>query len=472
MLNAVGAWSPEKPQYPDPSIQQAKDRRLVDKMDSVTKCVFGALALGAVGDTLGFGSGHDPKPGVIHIWELYGNSTYIKDVIGSKFQGSYRNIHFRVGGQQVWVVSDDSILHMMQAQTIAALHEPTPEEVVSEIAVAHVKTLREQVDWQCNARCFGRSTQNTYRLIQKDPTHWNHYISYNPQATGCGGSMRGMVFGLIYPGETNRVKLISTALNAGFLTNPSLVGALGIVSTAALAAFSLEDLSVSKWMSELFKVFEGTRRYLLELKANGVGHPQKYQELIEGCLDQKEWDSILGNWNEYYARIMDSIEQIPAKGRFPATSEERDAFHIAIEERANGRKSNPQRLTIGDRGETSVMLAFHGLLLGVRRLLDFFPVTSDAVEASNPGHLRELFQQLSKGQQEQVVDEIVNFTVLHGGDNDSTGGIALSLFGSIFGVDGVADHHVFETEVMSEIMQVVSKLGKLAKNALSRNPSI
>ncbi|NGX43393.1 MAG: hypothetical protein K940chlam7_01690, partial [Chlamydiae bacterium] len=338
-------------------ISNNKDQRT----DQIAQRALGSLALGAVGDTLGFGSGHNPQhSGLISPWELRGDTAYIFTVLSERFQGNYRNIRFRNStGKQEWVISDDTILHFMQAQTIVNLLKttktPTPQQTVNAIAEAHVKTLREYDVELTNKRWFGNSTRKTCRLIENDPTHWNKYISYNPDATGCGGSMRGMIFGWLYPGERNCQELIATSLNAGFLTNPSLTGALGTLSSAALTAFSLDDVPVSEWISKLQDVFLKTKGYLEAMPDAGEDCPQQYKELVKGCLEENEWKRVFDNWTFFFTKTTGGKDRIPEMTEFPKDAEQRDRFHSEIEKHVyGGQNPKPNRLTIGDRGDTSV----------------------------------------------------------------------------------------------------------------------
>ncbi|MFQ5730183.1 MAG: hypothetical protein ACE5GN_07470, partial [Waddliaceae bacterium] len=171
---------------------------------------------------------------------------------------------------------------------------------------------------------------------------------------------------------------------------------------------------------------------------------------------------VLDNWTFFFHKTTGGRDRIPGMDEFPMGSEQRDQFHSEIEEHVCGYKPKPNRLTIGSRGDTSVMLALHGFLFGIRTLLDFFPELSNEEINTKPSNLRTLFQTLSTSQQNIIVDKIVEFTVLHGGDNDSTGGIALSLYGSIFGIGGVERKHIDEIEIMPAVMKVAEKIGKHA----------
>jgi ADP-ribosylarginine hydrolase len=464
LVTSLCSWISSKEKQEDVGDQ-------VNSLDKISTLALGCLALGAVGDTLGFGSGHHPLPesGTLHTWELCGNTGYIREFIEEKYKGSYRNIEFRnsTTNEQNWVISDDTILHFMQAKVATQVfkkRDASTDQLIQEIAKQLVCTLNRELDEdKRNERCFGLSTRKTYALFKDYPKNWMEYIRYNPEATGCGGSMRGMIFGFLYPGKANRDQLISAAINAGFLTNPSLTGVLGTLSTASFVAFALEDLPLEKWIPELLEVFKRTRTNLEKI-AQSNNYPKNYKELIANCLSD-DWQHIHACWDFFFSAALKEAG-IPSREKFPQTLAERDKLHVQIEEFANQKKSSP-RLTIGDRAETAVMLAYHGFLSGIRKLLDHFP--NIPLSEATPSQLRELHHRLSEEEQKAIVDEIVQFTVVHGGDNDSTGNIALSLYGTIFGIQGVEKKHVFQTEIMPEVVQVAKKIGAIAKQALAKN---
>ncbi|MDP1880586.1 MAG: ADP-ribosylglycohydrolase family protein, partial [Parachlamydiaceae bacterium] len=272
----------------------------IKTLDQVSQLIFGCLALGAVGDTLGFGSGHrDPKflNKKIIPWELCGKSELIQQIIQQNY-GHYRNIHFRSPkGEQAWVVSDDTILHFMQAEVIALNYknDMKVDQIIQEIAKKHALTLEYQINQKKNERCFGCSTRRTWRQFTNDPINWKNAITFNSEATGCAGSMRGMVFGLLFPGSKNEDKLIESVVNAAFLTNPSLISVLGTLASASFASFSLSNIPINEWLPELKNNFLKTYEYLDNLK-NQENLPQNYRNLIINCLDEVTWSHIIDCW--------------------------------------------------------------------------------------------------------------------------------------------------------------------------------
>ncbi|MDP1880743.1 MAG: ADP-ribosylglycohydrolase family protein [Parachlamydiaceae bacterium] len=449
-------------------INETTPANKIKELDQITKSVFGCIALGAVGDTLGFGSGHSNSR-YITPWELCGDTALIQNVINKNFQGNYRNICFKDDqGNQKWVISDDTILHFMQAQVAASdfnANQPI-DKFIQEIAKKHVQTLHYQLNHQQNERFFGFSTQRTWNQFKDDPVNWKHFINYNSEATGCAGTMRGMVFGLIYPGENNQDQLVKLAVNAAFLTNPSLVSALGTLASASFTSFALADIAISDWIPQLMINFQRAYEYLNALKDN-ENLPKAYKDLIVQCLNEEEWEHAYECWNYFYEEALKN-EPIPSRENLPKSFIERDCLHKKIEEFANKKPSYPNALTNGDRADTSIFLAFHGLLAGIRLLLD--QSTDQIIDSqSKPSNLRALFSKLTNEKKEAIVDEIVQFTVIHGGDCDSTGGIALSLYGSIFGIEGVEEKHVFQTEIAQHVYDIAVKIGSITKQALSRN---
>jgi hypothetical protein len=247
-----------------------------------------------------------------------------------------------------------------------------------------------------------------------------------------------MVFGLLVPGEARRQKLIELTLKAGLLTNPSVVGAAGCLTTAAFTAFAQEDVPVHEWANKLLGLFELAQNYL----------EQQPEKLLKDLSKKPEWDKLSQDWQHFMKKIGVDKRAIPPRDAFPPSKSARDILHKELE--TDIRKNAYPHLTNGDRGDTSVMLAFHGLLYGIRYLLEHFP----GRENSSPSALRSLFNSLPPSQKAEIFDTVVHFTVIHGGDNDSTGSIALSLFGTIFGTSGAPEHQVNGTEIMPKAQKV------------------
>ncbi len=402
--------------------------------------VFACLALGAYGDTLGFGSGtHDGS------WELCGSTKHICKIIQKHYQGSYRNIPFM---REHWTVSDDTLLHLMHAKVLAKHPTLTGDELIEKIAHKLVKTVGKHCRDDTNERSFGTSTRRSYLSLKDHPTSWKEHVRYREESCGCGGAMRGMILGHRFFGRDRRATLVEVALKTGLLTNPSVVGVSGCLATAILTAFAKEDMAVQEWGKKLLEAFEQARQFFnMEHKAHASGN---YHKLVESLSKEPEWLKLQKNWKMYFREIGFTAGQIPPRKTFPGTLTDRDELHKKIETAITEQQS--EELTIGDRGDTSVMLALHGFLLGVRMVLDHYTNETN----TTPSNLRKLYDALSEKDRQAIVDKIVEFTIIHGGDNDSTGGIALSLFGTVFGTAGVDEAQINQIEVLDKIREVAS----------------
>jgi ADP-ribosylarginine hydrolase len=216
---------------------------------------------------------------------------------------------------------------------------------------------------------------SSLNMLDGRPQLWNQ-MPYDKAGGGCGGSMRAMCIGLLYPGENNRRNLIQTAIESGRITHNHVNGFMGALVSAAFTAYALEDVPPKKWGHLLINdLIPQCLDYLKETKRD--------YEYIK--MDMKKFESkFLQYMTERNVVDGDSEPQFPATYGVP----ERDAFY----------KKWSYNGWAGASGDDSVIIAY------------------DAVLGAKDSW-----------------EELVLRGVLHYGDNDSTGTIACAWWGAMYG---------------------------------------
>jgi ADP-ribosylarginine hydrolase len=178
-------------------------------------------------------------------------------------------------------------------------------------------------------RAPGGATMNSLMLLEGilpfdgrkvTPLKWNQ-IPFNEKGGGCGAAMRTMCIGLRFPGEKNRDKLISVALESGRVTHNHPVAFFGAVASAVFTAYAIEGVPIIEWGKLLVKtILPKAKEYL---KNNG-----RDWELY---ATKSNFDYFETSWVKYL-KLRGLWEHKPTEPVFPAKfgPQERDQFYKDI----------------------------------------------------------------------------------------------------------------------------------------------
>jgi len=447
----------------DITINEKLDGSVNQKAD-VIKRIQSSMLMSAIGDTIGYGSGHDPYKKDVFPWEAIIDGRLMSKILDKHYNGDYRNIHFTSEKEgQRWVVSDDTILQMEEAKAIIAALKKDPGGDVFAIVDQMAKNFAKRLDWEISeghgTRSFGTSTYACYQKYHEKAENWRTTIEFQPKNVGCGSSMRGMVFGLEFFGEKNRKKLIPIALYASALTSQSATGILGGLSSALITAFIMEDLPIGQWIPQLFEEFKHAKQFLKDMSKNG-DISQTERDFAKECIKNSNWNYTSEQWNQYYQMLSNKKPSLPTFDTFPQTLDGECDFHSHFLFETDDYKSQ----VLGNHAHSAVILAHHGLLYSIAYLVSKLP--KEIQKSINPkeirgSDLRNLLNQLDEKTRKEVFDRIVKFTAFHGGDTDSTCCIALGFYGALLGFNGVEAHQLEEVEFHDEILKMGKLLSKL-----------
>lgn len=300
-----------------------------------------------------------------------------------------------------WNLSDDSIMHIATAKGLIQGNDGSIDEILTCIA-------KEYID--CWSDMKGRSPGMTCAMgvgFLERGKKWNE-IPYNSHGGGCGGSMRSSCIGLMYNGKKNRDKLIAISIEAGRLTHNHPTGFLGSLTSSVFTAFAIENIPSIKWGYLLLnEIIPKAKEYIKE--AN--------RDLNKGVIDDMD------HFINQFSKFMDDRKINSKDASLPFYP---NSFKDDVAIREEYWKEFSYAGWPGASGDDSCIIAYDCILL------------------ANSNYKK-----------------VVEYSCFHGGDSDSTGTIALALFGAQNGFDNTLSINHKNIEYRKEIESLATQLFKL-----------
>lgn len=268
-----------------------------------------------------------------------------------------------------WLSSDDTILYYETINVLLTLPK-TIDDYGKALRIAYLDALP-----RIENRHPGRTTIDSLE-IQK-AIEWDR-LPYNGKSIGNGSVMRAGGIGIFFLGKHNRVKLIQLAVECSRITHNSAKAMLGSITAALFTAFSLERVSINLWPHRLMKLMKSGAidEYLQQSR------PSEYPSYVR--------DKVLyiGQWQSYI------------DFRFSGTTPK---FNIPF-------MANP-------------VLRYKYLKEKFSRDCDFAGgCADDCVIMAYDALL----------QSDGNIEKIILYSILHPGDSDTVGSVALSWFGGYY----------------------------------------
>ena len=269
-----------------------------------------------------------------------------------------------------WKASDDTILYMA---TLNVLSNQITDvnEFGTKLRLAYLDAIPIMAN-----RHPGITTLDSLD-IQKN-RKWDD-LPYSSRHVGSGASMRSGCIGIFFPGKHNRKKLIALAVECSRITHNSAIAILGSIVSALFTAYALERVPINHWPHKLLNLLKSKKidNYMEKSR------PHEYKSYV------RDKGLFIGQW-EHYINIRFS-------GLHPKTDLKFMKNPVMRFEYLSNNFSKSNLEFPGSNGDDSVIMAYDALL-----------------ESGN------------------VIEKLIVYSILHPGDSDTVGSIALSWFGAYY----------------------------------------
>jgi ADP-ribosylglycohydrolase len=302
-----------------------------------------------------------------------------------------------------WKISDDTILHLKTAEAFSE-EKITNVNMLGEIITKKYIEAYDQLKKEAKIRIPGKASMKYLERL-KETNNWNS-APYDLYAGGSGASMRCSCIGLIYHGKENRHKLIQISIEVSRILHNSAVGYLGGMTSALFTSFAIENIDMKKWPFMLLDLFKNIIPKII--KSSGRD------------LDKYETDShvFIEKWNKYISDKFDSNGKVIIR---------RSSKNIVLRSQYYINNFSFSKETLpGSGGDDSVIISYDCLL-----------------DSGNNW------------------EKLVIYSMLHVGDTDTTGCIAGSWFGALYGLDNVPTNNLKYLEMKNEIINISEKIYEL-----------
>lgn len=324
-----------------------------------------------------------------------------KQYVGPEFSNDLLYEFISLGGimginLKGWIVSDDTIMHM---ETCKGLIEEADNllKFGTILSKKYIECLKNM-----NGRAPGSWTVKTLVKIKKGMDWYD--IPYDYMAGGSGGSMRTSSIGLAFYKETDLDKLIAFSIEASRITHNSVIGYMGGFVSALFTSYAVRNIEINNWPFLLIKLLEGNKIDNFLKKTRG------YDNYLKDKME------FLGFWKKYIAlRFTGKNFNDDKSMRIPKVRTDFFIDYFSL---------NPKLLP-GFLGHDSVLIAY------------------DALASSK-----------------QNWETLVVYSMLHAGDSDSTGCIAGSWFGALYGFKSIPKNNLQHLEYGKELDKLSNEMYK------------
>lgn len=354
------------------------------------------MLLHALGDTIGFKNSE---------WEFMKTRTIESKVLEKLYE------YIDLGGinyvpQKEWLISDDSIMHMMVAKGLL-----TEFETVNSFGKNLVKYFIKAYDYfvkdnNIRKRYPGITLLESLKRLKEENGQWDD-MKYDFYAGGSGASMRNSCIGLAFHNQKDKLKLIQMAIESSRITHNSSTGYLGGMVSALFTSYAINNIYIKKWPFMLMELFNDST---IDKYIRNVGR-DKEQYFRDSHIFIEKWSKYI---EDKFDDNDEPINRRSNRNLIHRTKYYYDNFAFA---------DKPDQFFPGGGGDDSVIIAF------------------DCLIDSNGSW-----------------EKLVIYSMLHGGDTDTTGSIAASWYGAFYGFGDVPEHRIDLIENKNKFDELGKKL--------------
>ena len=329
-------------------------------------------------ETLGFNNGN---------WEFnnFGTKNYfIGNPVDFALISSFILDHYNyLGGKNIdiskWNASDDTIL--LLATTRALNNEETQGKTNYIKELLKVKKYLFE-----DERVSGINTLDMLKVIEKNKeskdSKDNLYPSYNEKGGGNGAAIRTAPIGFVYNDEKS---IISESFINSIQTHNQILGYMGGITVALITHFAKKEINPYEWFDKLIELEKTIDK--------------KLQEIIEK-YSKSDYEKYKKNGYTFWNKIKDYNDYRVKKIKKRKYQDTKDRYEYLF-----------KLLRPGNTGKKNVFLGASGLEVVI--------LSYEAILLSCDPETKKI-----------NFDSLINYGVLHAGDNDSTGAIVGAWYGA------------------------------------------
>lgn len=357
------------------------------------------MILHALGDTIGYRNG---------IWEFKkgGSEKAVEKLYEFIDLGGINDID--ING---WMVSDDTILHLLVGMTLVENFNNYDEFCVN-LAEKFIKVLGDFRKEGFNVRSPGLTTIKSIEYLKKG-NKWDT-LPYNQMNGGSGASMRNLCIGLAYHDPKDFNKLLTISIESSRITHNSTVGFLGGFVSALFTSYAVTGIDVKLWPFKLLKLLKGDIiiDYIKKIGRDVEEYMNDYNVFA------KKWDKYINNKFDDSGNIIKERFSINVVARSQYYYDNYGFKNEDVDNTSISPFFNP-----GSGGDDSVIIAYDCLL-----------------DSGNSW------------------EKLVIYSMLHAGDTDTTGCIAAAWYGTIYGYNGIPPNMLKYLEYKNDLENVAKKI--------------
>ena len=269
-----------------------------------------------------------------------------------------------------WRASDDTILYLATFKVLARMKNYDIDKFGEQLRLEYLDAKPLITN-----RHPGQTIEDA--LNKQENIQWNK-LQYDSSAKGNGSVMRCGCIGIFYPGRHNREKLIALAIESSRITHNSTIANLGSVVAALFTAYGLEKIPVNHWPHKLVKL----------LKSDKIDAYMKSSRPDDYSMYVRERGRFIGQWDKYIDKRFSGLN---------VRTDQRWMRNPVLRYKDLSENFSKNCDTPGACADDCVIMAYDALL-----------------EAGN------------------VFEKVVVYSILHPGDSDTVGSVALSWYGALY----------------------------------------
>ena len=309
-----------------------------------------------------------------------------------------------------WIISDDTIMHMKTA--ISLLDNFKSINSLGKILKKnYIDAYNQFLDEGVELRYPGKTLMINIGKL-KNGLEWDQ-MDYDFNYGGSGASMRTSCIGLAYHSSTDFENLMRIAIESSRITHNSATGFLGGFTSALFTSYAIQGIDIKKWPFKLVELFDNqTINMYIRNVGRDVGN---YFE---------DFHVFIKKWKRYLDDKFDDNGE-PVFRRSSRDLRARTEYYS----RTYGDEREPDKFFPGSGGDDSTIISYDCLLDAGKNW-----------------------------------EKLVFYSMLHGGDTDTTGCIAGSWYGALYGFSDVPKHLLENIEMYNQIKQLGIDLYKKFNN--------